>query len=384
VSKGIKLCGLCFLCCFARNCIPKLRDDATEDDKKDKAGLIKNIIMKRIALCCLMLLLLANAYSQDLSFSQFYEKPLLRNPALAGVFEGDIRVSGVHRSQWQSVTVPFQTSALSFELNLPFNEWNDYLTVGVQATHDVAGDIKMKRTQLLPVVNYHKSLSGNKDDFLSVAFMAGPVNSQFDPTLLKMGDQFQNGAFNPNAPTAQVFSRTGFTYWDAATGLTFNSGFGEDNRYYIGAALFHFNKPKVAFYAANGSSTILPSKFVLNAGVNLATSDIHRAIVFADYFTQGGHRQFLGGAMYQMQLASNYDNDDVMNLSLGGFYRWKDAFIPVVKMDIYKLSIGLSYDINTSQLTTASNWKGGFELTASYKAKLSNRSLEADKVRCHF
>ncbi len=338
--------------------------------------------MKRIVLCCWLMLMAVTGFTQDLSFSQFYEKPLLRNPALAGVFTGDVRISGVHRSQWQSVTVPFQTSGVSAEVKFPLR-WDDWITIGVQATHDVAGDIKMKRTQLLPVVNYHKSLSGNKDDFLSLAFMAGPVNSQFDPTKLRMGDQFVNGAFDPNATTAQVFSRSAFTYWDAGAGLTFNSGFGEDSRYYFGAAVFHFNRPKVAFYT-NNSTTTLQNKYVINAGVNHATSEINRFIMFGDLFIQGGHRQLLAGVLYQTELQRNYDEEKALNFALGAFYRWNDAFIPVVKMDIYSVSLGLSYDVNVSKLKTASSWRGGFELTASYVAPFRNRSLEADKVRCRF
>lgn len=338
--------------------------------------------MKRIVLCCWLMVMAVTGFTQDLSFSQFYEKPLLRNPALAGVFTGDVRISGIHRSQWQSVTVPFQTSGVSAEVKFPLR-WDDWITIGVQATHDVAGDIKMKRTQMLPVVNYHKSLSGNKDDFLSLAFMAGPVNSQFDPTKLRMGDQFVNGAFDPNTTSAQVFSRSAFTYWDAGAGLTFNSGFGEDSRYYFGAGVFHFNRPKVAFYT-NNTTTTLQNKYVLNAGVNHAVNEINRFIMFGDLFVQGGHRQLLAGMLYQTELQRNYDEEKALNFALGAFYRWNDAFIPVVKMDIYSVSLGLSYDVNVSKLKTASSWRGGFELTASYVAPFRSRSLEADKVRCRF
>jgi type IX secretion system PorP/SprF family membrane protein len=329
-----------------------------------------------------MMLLFANAFSQDLTFSQFYEKPLLRNPALAGVFDGDVRISGVHRSQWQSVTVPFQTTGLSAEVKFPL-AWNDWITVGLQATHDVAGDIKMSRTQLAPVINYHKALSADADNFLSLAFMAGAVSSQFDPTQLKLDDQFQNGAYNPNAPTAQMFNRTGFTYWDAGTGLTYNSGFGEDSRYYIGAALFHFNKPKVAFYT-NNSSTTLSNKYVFNVGVNAALTDVNRVMAFADYYLQGGNRQFFGGAMYQTTVRENYDSPDKFAFGVGAFYRWDDAFIPVVRLEMYKWTLGISYDVNVSKLSTASNFKGGFEFTATYKASFTHRSEYADKVRCRF
>ncbi len=320
------------------------------------------------------------AHAQDFEFSQFYKAPLLRNPALAGVFDGDVRLIGVFRNQWQSVTVPFQTSSASAEIKFPIAQQDDWITVALQITYDVAGDIKLKRTQLLPALNYHKSLGGPYDSYLSLAFMGGPVNNQFDPTKLRMDDQFINGEFDPNSPT-QTFDRSGFSYWDAATGLTYSSGFGEDGKYYIGAALFHFNKPKVAFYT-NNSDVFLKRKFAFNAGLSTPTSDNNNLVLFADYFLQGDNKQFLGGALYGIDINENYDDEQKLSLYLGGMYRWNDALIPVINIDIYKLGIGVSYDMNISKLKTASQFRGGFEFTMSYKAKLTNRTAYGDKVKC--
>jgi len=82
-------------------------------------------------------LLIANfAKSQDINFSQFYELPLLRNPALAGIFAGDIRATSAFRSQWQSVTVPYRTMALGLEYKKPIcRNSNDFITLGFQATN---------------------------------------------------------------------------------------------------------------------------------------------------------------------------------------------------------------------------------------------------------
>ena len=44
------------------------------------------------------------AGAQDIHFSQFFEAPLLRNPSLAGIYTGDIRVQAVYRDQWNSIT----------------------------------------------------------------------------------------------------------------------------------------------------------------------------------------------------------------------------------------------------------------------------------------
>jgi type IX secretion system PorP/SprF family membrane protein len=340
--------------------------------------------MKKYLLTCCLLLCAALAQiaaAQDFAFSQFYEMPLLRNPALAGVFDGDVRVSGVFRNQWQSVTVPFQTSAASVEMKFPTRQKDDWITGALQVTYDVAGDIQMKRAQLLPVINYHKFIGGAYDSYLSVAFMGGRVNSQFDPTKLRLDEQFVDGSFNPNNPIEQVFSRTGMAYWDLSTGITYNSGFGANGRYYIGAGLFHVNQPKIGFYTAN-DGVVLNRKWAFNAGLSAPTSDNNNIVLFADYFKQGSYNQMLGGVLYGVDIETHYDDDYKLAVYLGGMYRWNDAFIPVMKLDVYKLGIGLSYDMNVSKLKTASQFRGGFELTLNYKTKLTNRSADADKVRC--
>ena len=152
-----------------------------------------------------------NCQAQDFTFSQFYEQPILRNPALAGVFTGDLRVSTAYRDQWSSITIPFRTTSLSVEYKIPINEKNDYLTIASQMSLDAAGDISLKRTQFKPAINFHKSLSGNRDTYLSGAFMFGIVSSHFDASKLILGDQYRNSAYNPSNPSSQPIANTGYT-----------------------------------------------------------------------------------------------------------------------------------------------------------------------------
>ena len=340
-------------------------------------------MLKRSIYSLVLTLMVSVAFGQDLTFSQFYENALLRNPALAGVFEGDVRLVGTFRNQWQNITVPFRTMAFSTEVKFPFGRHNDWITAGVQITQDAAGDIKLKRTQLLPVINFHKSLSGDNDNYLSVAFMGGPVQSQFDPTQLKVDDQFQGGVYNPNLPTNAVFGTTGFTYWDFSAGISYSSSFGNGNKYYLGAGMFHINKPLVGFYT-NNATTALNRKITLNAGLSVPTNDYSKVVFYGDYFSQGGTQQFLGGVMYGTDIVQGIGYDSYENVTLygGAFYRWGDALIPVIKLDIHQFTVGVSYDANVSQLQTASQTRGGFEFTATYRAKFRNRSNAGDKVRC--
>src|SRR5450432_3924194 len=58
--------------------------------------------------------------SQDLHFSQFFEAPLLRNPALAGIFTGDYRIQGVYRDQWNSFTNATEQDHSTASINYPW------------------------------------------------------------------------------------------------------------------------------------------------------------------------------------------------------------------------------------------------------------------------
>ncbi len=99
----------------------------------------------------------------------------------------------------------------------------DFITTGLQATNDVAGDSRLQRTQVFPVINYHKLLNEDKTTFISLAFMGGPVNEHFDASKLQFDDQYVNGAYSVSNATRQQFGSTGFTYWDASVGVSFKT-----------------------------------------------------------------------------------------------------------------------------------------------------------------
>ncbi len=86
---------------------------------------MKNILQKGFFYIFITLTVSYSGFCQDIHFSQFFETPLLRNPALAGIFTGDLRVQALYRTQWNSVTVPYQTGSLNAEYKLPMGS-NDF------------------------------------------------------------------------------------------------------------------------------------------------------------------------------------------------------------------------------------------------------------------
>jgi type IX secretion system PorP/SprF family membrane protein len=332
--------------------------------------------MKKIIVSLSVLLAFSNlGLSQDINFSQFYEAPLLRNPALAGIFEGDVRVKANLRSQWASITVPYKTQALSAEYKLPLNNASsDWLTLGMQVTNDVAGSIKLRKTGLMPVLSFNKSLSQVNNSYLSIAFMGGPVSTQFNPTELLTHDDKELDK--------TLLNSSGYTYWDMGAGITYSSDFGEDIRYFLGAAMYHINNPKLNYFADNTESSIMGRKLCINSGISAQTSDNNKVQGFVDYLKQDGNEQFLGGLLYGVELSRRYNDGKALGVNFGTFFRWNDALIPTINFDIYDWNVGLSYDVNISKLNAFTRSQGGVELSLSYRAKLNRRTAMGASVRC--
>src|SRR6195952_2413693 len=184
-------------------------------------------ILLQFVLCCLSLFTLP-VFGQDIHFSQFFEAPLLRNPALAGLFSGDLRLQSVYRTQWQSVTVPYQTTSFNGEFKLAIGKSEDFLTIGGEILYDKAGTIAMKTTHILPVVNYHKSLSGERNMYLSLGFMGGLVQRKFDISKVTTNSQFDGSGYNGSLATGETMASNSYSYFDGTAGLSFNTQMGDD------------------------------------------------------------------------------------------------------------------------------------------------------------
>jgi type IX secretion system PorP/SprF family membrane protein len=300
-----------------------------------------------------------SAYSQDSHLSQFFEAPLWRNPSLAGIFTGDIRVQAVYRDQWNNVTNAYKTGSLNAEYKMPVGKGDDFVTTGIQILQDRAGTIGWTSTHVLPVLNYHKSLSADRNRYLSLGFMGGWVQRRFDPSKVTTNSQYDNGGLGEN------FTNTQFSYLDGSFGMSYNSNLANnpENNFFIGAAYHHFTKPNASFNPTYNIT--LHPKLVFSGGVKLAVSEYAYLTIQADRSIQGGFSETVAGAMYGLKLGTDPDNP-AYTIHAGGFLRWNDAFIPVIKLDYIPFSIAVSYDANISKLKPSSYGRGGLELSVSF------------------
>ena len=306
------------------------------------------------------------AQAQDVHFSQFFEAPLLRNPSLAGLFQGDVRIQGVYRSQWASVSTPYETGSFNFDFKKPIGNGGDFISTGLQMLYDKAGSAALTTLSAMPAFNYHKALSGDKSKYLSLGFMGGLVQRRFDRSKITTNNHYDGNGYNPSLPDGETFTNSNYSYLDGSVGISYSSSINEDrpnDNYFVGVAYHHFNKPKNSFY--KNPDVELQSKIVVSGGVKFTLNETSFFTIQADYSKQGSYTELIGGALYSYKMGEDIDNPKY-TLHLGGFVRAKDAFIPVVKIDYHPLSFSFSYDANVSQLRTASQGRGGMELSISY------------------
>ena len=319
--------------------------------------------------------------SQDIHFSQIFETPLLRNPALAGLFAGDVRIQSVYRSQWNSVSDAYKTGSLNGEFKLKVGQADDFLTIGGQVLYDKAGTIAMTSTHILPVLNYHKSLNADRNSYLSLGVMGGWVQRSVDRSKMTTNSQFDGSGYNGTLATGETFNKSSYSYFDGSVGMSFNNQLGEnvDNNIFVGLAYHHFNRPSKLSYYSNNKYEMM-AKWVGSAGIRMSMTDNSYFTIQADHSKQGVYSETVAGALYSLKIGE--DENPRYSIHGGAYLRWKDALIPVVKLEFNPIAIAFSYDANISQLKTASTGRGGYEVSLTYQKFADRFNSSREAIRC--
>lgn len=320
--------------------------------------------------------------AQDIHFSQFYETSVLRNPALLGIFSDDYKVGVVYRNQWNSISKLYQTGLASGELRIPIGgEVHDFVSAGLLAFYDKAGTINLQTLGVYPAINYNKSLHDANNSFLSVGFTGGYVQRSYDPTKATFNNQYQNGSYSASNPTGENLPEPKINQWDVGAGISFSSTAGESKNinYFLGLSGYHFTKPKSSLY--NNELIRLEMKWNANAGLSMKLKGPFSVQVQANYLKQGTYSEIMAGGSLGWNIMLD-EKEKLFSINVGGYCRWGDAFIPLIRLEYKDLAIGASYDINVSKLKAASNARGGLELTLFKTGLLHKSNFDNNRTDC--
>ncbi len=290
----------------------------------------------------------------DPHFTQYYAYPLWLNPALTGVIEGDYRIAGIYRRQLPGLYSPMVTQGIMADMALPNN-----FGIGITLLNQGSVDAGYHYTNGYLSLSYRVQLSKYK--MLSSGFQLGLLNRRIDPGNFQFGNQFNPlSGFDPSLPSSEVFAHQSATSLDGSLGLMYFDGnpFTSVNPF-MGISLYHPTQPNNHFLS-DAADNIIPMRFSANAGIRLQMGKRVAFIPHAIFEQQGNANEVTAG------LVCNLTIEEGKFLMLGSTYRLNDALAPSIGLHVNGLSIGFSYDINTSPLKTASSSNGGYELSISF------------------
>ena len=327
---------------------------------------MKNAI-SRASLVAALAFTLQSAHAQDIHFTQFNASPLIVNPAFTGGFNGQWRAAAVYRDQWRSVTSPFQTYAVSLDGPVVHDlSHGDNLACGLQLYNDRAGDGNLSNLSVLGSVAYHKLLGAKEDKTLSVGFQAGYTQKSIDLTKLYFPNEFNNGNFDPGTSGEAMNNKV--NYMTINAGIAWAHAVGQNFSYVIGLGANNLNQPQESFMKKRNSDVGLGMRYTAQVGVIAYLGEKFSLRPALLYQSQSTAKEMVAGNEFHLIVGNPDFRSFTTAVFLGGYYRSNDAIMVNAGVEFKGLRVGVSYDYNTSNLKTASNGNGGFEISLIYIA----------------
>ncbi|UEG51253.1 PorP/SprF family type IX secretion system membrane protein [Ferruginibacter lapsinanis] len=324
----------------------------------------KNTIL---ALCALLFSGLVSA--QDPHFSQFFASPLTLNPAFTGKFDGIFRLAANHRDQWPSIPKAYVTTSGSVDFSILKNKISEYdvLGIGFSGLSDQSADNALKLNYGSVSLSFHKAMDEEGFNTLGAGLQATYSSMSLDITKLRFEDQLTANGFTGATNEVLTNGKTQ-NYLDLNAGLLFSGSSNGDNNYYLGASMYHINKPAVGFI---DQLWLLTPRFTIHGGYSTPLSDRLSVHTSAIYQMQNQASEMVAGAAVSSNINGSLENPT--NVYAGAWIRLNDAIIPYVGLEFNSLRIGVSYDVNTSSLKAATASRGGSEISLIYIQQKAER-----------
>jgi type IX secretion system PorP/SprF family membrane protein len=320
--------------------------------------MIKKIKILLLIACSLQLE--APLQAQDLHFSQFFNSPLVTNPANTGFIpDADFRLGANYRNQWSTVmSVPYKTISVFGDAQVLRDRLeNGWLGLGGLILNDQAGSGSLTSTKIYGSLAYHQMLG--LSSLLSAGFNIGWANKHINESKLKFPDQFDGKFFDSKLPTSVVFTNNYVSYMDMHAGM--NYAYFPDENVYINAgySIQHVNRPQETFFGDNTTNGRIPMRHTGFVNAILKLND--RVIVNPNaYFsTQAKATELVFG------INANYNLSQFgeQQLLAGVYYRLGDAIVPMVGLEIKNIQFAFSYDVTLSGLSKYNGYRGASEFS---------------------
>ncbi len=332
---------------------------------------------KLISTLIVCVALVSDTTAQDPNFSQFFASPLTMNPAMTGKFDGVYRIAGNYRNQWPSINNAYTTATISADFGIMKNRISDLdqFGIGFMGFTDRAGNGVLTNNYAAISLAYHKGLDENGYHQLGAGFQGTYMNKSLNLNKVYFQDQLTPFGFTGVTSESFTSQQVNLHYFDMNAGVFYNGSTNGYNNFYLGASMYHINRPKESFQKGN---FLLSARTTLQAGGKIPVGSYNAIHFAANHSMQAKANNTMVGGAYAMNL--NNDEANPTNFYFGSWYRFGDAIIPYVGLEFGEWHFGASYDVNTSTLKPASNSRGGVEVSLIYIKKYVDPNMR--KLNC--
>lgn len=314
-----------------------------------------------VFICALLLSLMANA--QDPHFSQFFASPLTLNPAFTGKFSGSWRLAANHRDQWPSIPKAYVTTSASLDFPILKSKIpeNDVFGIGISGLTDASANNILKLNYGSLSMSYHKALDENGYSTIGAGFQATYSSLSLDISKTTFESMLTQNGFTDESKREVLANGRNQSYFDINAGLLYSGSTNGENNFYLGASMYHINRPKVGFIDKNW---YLTGRISIHGGGSFPLSDLLTVHTSLIHQMQNKASETTVGAALAANLSRDAEKPSAVYL--GSWVRFNDAIVPYVGLEFGGLRIGVSYDFNISSLKAATASRGGSEFSVIF------------------
>jgi type IX secretion system PorP/SprF family membrane protein len=299
--------------------------------------------------------------AQDGQLSQYDAAPVLLNPALTGMYENaDFRMGSNVRSQWNSLSSSFLTTAFSYDMSMQRRYgFGSYLS-----NYNMAG---IMNTFQFGVTGAYNVSDSKADHTLSVGVNLGLIYKKINDQQLVWDAQYDDGYFNSDLPSGEFMQRGARLMPEVSAGVAYRATNPRKRVNPFGNfALFHVTTPDEAILQTEESE--LHIRYSVNGGVRVKVMDQLILIPQGVYMRQGNDQMIHAGMLAEFNIGGS-----MYSVIGGGSYRLDDAIVVQAGLKHKNAMYRFSYDINTSPLKAYTNNNGAYEFSIIYYGTHSGR-----------
>ncbi len=315
--------------------------------------------LKKIGTFLFLIFTLMNGYGQGLHFSQYFNSPLLINPANTGFNpDFDYRVGGNYRNQFANVGNPYKTMSLWGDAKLFTNRFeNGWVGIGTSIYSDMAGSGSLKSTTGVASIAYHQMLGYNS--LLSGGFSLGYTSKRIDISRLKFDNQWNGSFFDVTIPANEPFANSQTNYFDLSMGLNY-AYFASENVYLnAGISVMHINTPRESFFDPTVSDNRLQRRYTAFVNSSIKVQDVWILNPNIYVSKMGNAWETVLGINANRDLSG----DGSSQIIFGMYYRHMDAIIPMIGYQVNDIKFTVNYDATISTLGNLNGTQGAYELS---------------------